>query len=51
MTYMDDIEGGGSAKFVQAVMNKCKEKEIEKLWEFSAKKIQMDVPGQQEKED
>ena len=38
MTYMDDIEGGGSAKFVQAVMNKCKEKEIEKLWEFSAKK-------------
>ena len=38
MTYMDDIEGGGTAKFVQAVMDQCREKEIEKLWEFSAKK-------------
>ena len=38
MTYMDDIEGGGSAKFVKAVMENCRMKEIEKLWEFSEKK-------------
>ena len=38
MTYMDDIEAGGSPKFVKAVMENCKQKELEKLWEFSKKK-------------
>ena len=32
MTYMDDIEAGGSPKFVKAVMENCRQKELDKLW-------------------
>ena len=37
-TFVDDINGGGSKRFVQAVMMSCSEKEMEKLWEFSIDK-------------
>ena len=38
VAYVDDIEGGGSKKLVQAIMMSCVEKEEEKLWEFSVDK-------------
>ena len=37
-TYVDDILGGGRREFVQAVMEKCKENEKEKMWEISIEK-------------
>ena len=37
-TFMDDINGGGSKRFVQAVMLNCSKKEEEKLWEFAIDK-------------
>ena len=38
VTFVDDIEGGGRREFVKAVMERCKELEDEKLWEFSVEK-------------
>ena len=38
VTFLDDINGGGSKRFVQAVMMNCSRKEDEKLWEFSTDK-------------
>ena len=38
VTFVDDINGGGSKRFVQAVMMNCSKKEEEKLWEFSTEK-------------
>ena len=38
VTFVDDINGAGSKRFVQAVMMNCSEKEEEKLWEFSIDK-------------
>ena len=38
VTFVDDINGGGSKRFVQAVMTNCSRKEEEKLWEFSTDK-------------
>ena len=38
LAYVDDLTGGGSRKFVSAVMGKAKELEKEKLWEFSVEK-------------
>ena len=38
VTFVDDINGGGSKKFTEAVMVNCSKKEDEKLWEFSKKK-------------
>ena len=38
LAYVDDLTGGGSRRFVKAVMEKGKEMEKEKLWEFSAEK-------------
>ena len=38
VTFVDDINGGGSKNFVQAVMENCREKEVRKLWEFSKRK-------------
>ena len=37
-TYVDDIKGAGARRFVKAVMENCKVKENEKLWEFSTEK-------------
>jgi hypothetical protein len=36
--FVDDINGSGGKGFVEGVMVKCKEKEDEKLWEFSTDK-------------
>ena len=36
--FMDDIFEGGAKAFVEAVMQNCKMKEIEKLWELSSEK-------------
>ena len=38
VTFVDDINGGGSKNFVQAVMANCRDKEVRKLWEFSKRK-------------
>ena len=38
VTFVDDINGGGSKQFVHAVMVSCQKKEVEKLWEFSLDK-------------
>ena len=37
-TYVDDIKAGGGRRFVKAVMENCRRKEDEKLWEFSTEK-------------
>ena len=35
VTFVDDINGSGSRRFVQAVIGNCNVKEDQKLWEFS----------------
>jgi hypothetical protein len=51
-TYVDDIKGGGARRFVKAVMENCKDKENEKLWEFSTDKSKwMCIANRKEVED
>ena len=38
VTFVDDINGSGSRRFIQEVIGNCKKKEDKKLWEFSIEK-------------